>query len=277
MLTVVGWNPIALLFDALRLNFEMVTAEKVRAFEEFSRRDGESAMEAAGRFRDICRRANKQDNDRKVAKWMNSLLGYVRAWVEADSRYRTTNGLLPDIEVVLQLIGVAEIHQALWEGVELGGDRSRKGKEKEKEKEGDKKSGERGSNESTRRGKWEPNRGRGKGRGSSALPATVSFSAVPVQTRVGAGGKTCFICAGDHLKKDCPKLGQNLTCYSCQGKGHLAAACRGGKAGGNGQQGGKGANGKGKVRSPSETPATRANANTNQATASLASTSNNGG
>lgn len=83
------WDPIALLFRELRLHFEMVTAEKVRAFDEFRRRDGESAAEAAGRFRDICRRAHQSDNRLKVAKWLNSLPADIRVWIEGDTRYRT--------------------------------------------------------------------------------------------------------------------------------------------------------------------------------------------
>jgi hypothetical protein len=138
----VVWDPIALLFEVLRLHFELVTAEKVKAFEDFKRKDGETATEAAGRLKEICKKANKVDNDRRVAKWMNSLSKMVRRWVEEDARYRTPTGLLPGLEVVLDLTNVAEIHLAMRTAVDLGGEGSSKTKDKEVEKE---RKGERGS------------------------------------------------------------------------------------------------------------------------------------
>jgi hypothetical protein len=244
------WNPFEELIELLRMHFETPTAEKIEAFNRFTRAAGESAMTAASRFTEICAVADTIDNRMQVEKWVSTLDPVVAEAVARDSRFRAGDKHAP-LQVIIKITHEEERWRALRKGVQLSLPGSKKeGSNDRREKAVD---GDKGKEfaKGWRNKKDEKKKGGGRFKDFGGSSGGASFTATPAQMATASRG--CFICGGDHLKKNCPKLGQDMKCFNCGKMGHMAMACNSSKANGKPSSGNGGGN-RQKMRSPSQAP-----------------------
>jgi hypothetical protein len=231
---VITWDPFLDLLEKFEEVFEAVSADKLTAFYSFTRQPEETALVAGDRFRRICKRAKQLDNSTLVAKWLSALPKSIAEKVCAAPGARVGLEYGP-LATVIALTIQEEGFQARAKGLLMvvGGRKEERKEERYSGGEGKKPWGN-------------------KARGGSSQPqsyfhAAPSFVAEP--TPITPASRGCYICGGGHLKRDCNLQGRTLTCSSCQGKGHLAAACNARKATGGQAPGSSGR--QQKLRSPS--------------------------